>query len=94
MSKLHNFTFDPIGCLKCIYYVYYIKKVPQIFTATALSEYALQVAKTIRGTDRKSAIIIHGIMPRSGTVYTGSLVKLHPDISPYPNEIWEAPFYL
>jgi protein-tyrosine sulfotransferase len=56
-----------------------------------VSQKALEVARCIRG-DRKPAIIIHGVMPRSGTVYTGELLRLHPDIHAYPNDLWEIPF--
>jgi hypothetical protein len=31
-------------------------------------------------------------MKRSGTVYTGELLGLHPDIHQHPNLIWETPF--
>ena len=56
------------------------------------SDQALHVAKTIRGAQRPAAIIIHGVMPRSGTVYTGELLRLHPALHAYPNDIWEMPF--
>ncbi len=36
--------------------------------------------------------MIHGVMPRSGTVYVGELLRLHPDLYAYPNEMWEIPF--
>lgn len=56
-----------------------------------ISEQTLEVVRRIRG-DHPPAIIIHGVMPRSGTVYTGELLRLHPDLHAYPNEIWELPF--
>ena len=31
-------------------------------------------------------------MQRSGTVYTGELLRLHPKLYAYPNNIWEVPF--
>jgi protein-tyrosine sulfotransferase len=31
-------------------------------------------------------------MPRSGTVYAGELLKLHPDVWAYPRQLWEFPF--
>jgi len=66
------------------------------FTTTAegafVSNHALESARLIRGADRLPAIIIHGVMPRSGTVYTGELLRLHPEIDAYPNDIWETPF--
>jgi protein-tyrosine sulfotransferase len=56
------------------------------------SQLALETASTIRGEGRGPAIMIHGIMPRSGTVYVGELLRLHPDLHAYPHEIWELPF--
>lgn len=55
------------------------------------SREAMEVARVIRG-ERPPALIIHGVMPRSGTVYTGELLRLHPDLHAYPNELWEVPF--
>ena len=57
-----------------------------------ISSHAFQVAKTIRGENRPPTIIVHGIMKRSGTVYTGELLGLHPAVHPHPNLIWETPF--
>jgi hypothetical protein len=57
-----------------------------------ISAHVLKAAAAIRGPDRPPAILIHGIMERSGTVYTGRLLGLHPDIYRYPLEVWEAPF--
>lgn len=56
------------------------------------TNHSLQVAKNIRKSERKPAIIIHGVMQRSGTVYLGNLLKSHPDIYAFPNDIWEIPF--
>jgi len=56
------------------------------------SEHALQAAKKIRGIDLEPSIIIQGVMPRSGTVYVGELLKLHPALCAYPNNMWEVPF--
>ena len=56
-----------------------------------ISPHAFQAAKAIRG-GQPPTIIIHGIMKRSGTVYTGELLGLHPCIHPHPNLIWETPF--
>lgn len=52
---------------------------------------ALEAARRARGLDRGPAILIHGIMPRSGTVYVGELLRLHPELHAYPYEIWELP---
>jgi protein-tyrosine sulfotransferase len=60
--------------------------------ARAVSERALEVSRSIRGAGRGPALIIHGIMPRSGTVYVGELLRRHPDLHAYPNRVWEMPF--
>lgn len=57
-----------------------------------ISGQALAAARSIRGPGRPPAIIIHGVMPRSGTVYTGEVLRLHPHLHAYPNELWEMPF--
>jgi len=57
-----------------------------------ISQHAFQTAKVIRGENRPPSIIVHGIMKRSGTVFTGELLGLHPDIHQHPNLIWETPF--
>ena len=57
-----------------------------------ISHRALEVANHIRELERQPAIFIHGTMQRSGTVYTGEILGLHPDLHAYPNEIWEVPF--
>jgi hypothetical protein len=67
-----------------------------VFDSAAVDEKALQTARAIRDPkpemDRGPAIIIHGIMARSGTVYLGQLLRLHPDLYAFPNNIWEFPF--
>ena len=62
------------------------------FNIHEVSDEALSACYKIRGENRPPAMIIHGVMPRSGTVYTGELLRLHPDIFAYPNELWEIPF--
>ncbi len=57
-----------------------------------LTEHALLTAATIRGVYRPAMIMIHGIMPRSGTVYIGELIRQHPDIYAYPHNLFELPF--
>lgn len=57
-----------------------------------ITEHAFQTARVIRGEHRPPSIIVHGIMKRSGTVFTGELLGLHPDIHQHPNLIWETPF--
>ncbi len=56
-----------------------------------VSEVAVRAARSIRGIDGPPAIFLHGIMPRSGTVYLGQLLRLHPDIHAYPHQLWELP---
>ena len=56
-----------------------------------VSAKALEAARTLRGSERGPAIMIHGIMPRSGTVYVGELLRLHPDLYSYPHQLWEFP---
>ncbi|MBV1907493.1 MAG: sulfotransferase [Pseudomonadales bacterium] len=56
-----------------------------------LPEHLLQAVSQIRGLDRPPALIVHGVMPRSGTVYCGELIRLHPDIVAYPYDLWEVP---
>jgi protein-tyrosine sulfotransferase len=55
------------------------------------SELAEHAALSARGEGRRPAIFIQGIMPRSGTVYIGELLRLHPCIYAFPNQIWEFP---
>jgi hypothetical protein len=62
------------------------------FIPREISDHARHSALQIRGSDRKPAIIIHGVSRRSGTNYLGELLHLHPQISYYPNRIWEFPF--
>lgn len=58
----------------------------------AISDAARAAAEQLRGANRGPAIVLHGVMPRSGTVYVGELLRLHPDLYSYPNQIWEVPF--
>lgn len=37
------------------------------------------------------ALVIHGVMPRAGTVYVGQLMRLHPDLYALPRDLWELP---
>ncbi len=56
------------------------------------SSTAAAAASRIRGSARGPALMIHGIMPRSGTNYVGSLLGLHPAFAAYPHDIWELPY--
>lgn len=52
---------------------------------------ALAAAQAARGADHPPALLIHGIMKRAGTVYTGHLLALHPDVTGFPQQLWETP---
>ena len=62
------------------------------FDEVPISQQANDAAQAIRGRDRGPAILIHGVMPRSGTVYVGELLRLHPVLYAFPNQVWEFPF--
>lgn len=55
-------------------------------------EKALEVSREIRGSERLPAIMLHGVMRRSGTNFVGDLINLHPDLCGYPGDIFETPF--
>lgn len=55
------------------------------------SDHALRAARLARGADREPALIIQGIMPRSGTVYVGELLRRHPSLYAYAHHLWEFP---
>lgn len=73
-------------------YIFDTKSFSLDFDPDGVSDLALRSAESIRGHGRPPAVIIHGIMKRSGTVYVGELLSLHPEIHSYPNKIWEVPF--
>jgi len=52
---------------------------------------AQRSARNIRG-EHGPSVMIYGVMPRSGTVMLGELLRLHPDLSAFPNDLWEIPF--
>ncbi|MDX1687342.1 MAG: sulfotransferase [Candidatus Promineifilaceae bacterium] len=52
----------------------------------------LETARQIRGPERGPAVMIHGILPRAGTVYTGQLLRLHPKLHAFPHNLYEVPF--
>ena len=49
------------------------------------------IAYSIRGENYRPAIIVHGVMPRSGTNFVSDLFKLHDDVSHHPHRLWEFP---
>lgn len=61
------------------------------FVKPKTSDQLQKLTNEIRGADRKPAIMLHGVMPRSGTNYLANLLSLHPDLFSYPHEIWEFP---
>jgi hypothetical protein len=77
---------------KYVNYVFDTKSFIPRFEPGGISDHALQTASLIRGTERGPAIIIHGIMPRAGTVYVGELLRLYPALYAYPEQLWEIPF--
>jgi protein-tyrosine sulfotransferase len=62
------------------------------FDGPGISQQAVEAAAAARGAGRGPALLIHGILPRSGTVYVGELLRLHPDLQAYPHQVWEFPF--
>lgn len=56
--------------------------------AAAMREMACQ----LRGPEQGPAIMIHGILPRAGTVYVGQVLRLHPDLCAFPRDLYELPF--
>lgn len=61
------------------------------FDGPGISQQAIDAAGLARGPGRGAAVLVHGIMPRSGTVYVGELLRLHPDLHAFPNQVWEFP---
>src|SRR5271166_1433406 len=55
-----------------------------------VSAAALATARNIRG-EYPPAIMVHGVLQRSGTRYLGQLMKLHPDVCVYPRGLVETP---
>lgn len=57
----------------------------------AIGNPAYRAAGAARGNERGPAIVIQGIMPRSGTVYVGELLRRHPTLYAFPHQLWEFP---
>lgn len=51
----------------------------------------LTIFRRIRGHEQPPAIMLHGIMTRSGTVFATEVLRLHPDTNAFPKDIWEVP---
>lgn len=74
--------------------IFYLKNElsENIFDRNDVSNFAFNSIIQSRGKDKPPALIIHGVRHRSGTVFAGEILRLHPDLYAYPNEIWEIPF--
>ncbi len=55
------------------------------------NEALVDLVGQIRGRERGPGVMIHGIMKRTGTVYVAELLRLHPELHAFPQEIWELP---
>jgi len=55
------------------------------------SQLFLDISFSIRGCDYSPSIMIHGVMPRSGTNYLADLMSYHKLIKPFPHRFWEFP---
>ncbi len=87
-----GFWENPIrDLLKYLSYVFDRRSFHADFSEPELQEQVFQSALAIRGPNHGPAVIIHGIMPRSGTVYVGELLRLHPDLQAYPWDLFEVP---
>jgi protein-tyrosine sulfotransferase len=62
------------------------------FSACELEPRVREAALQIRGDDRPPALMVHGILPRSGTVFATQLLSLHPDLYSFPYDWFELPF--
>ncbi len=62
------------------------------FEIDAPDKNSIDMAQTIRGKNREPGIMVHGGLPRSGINFAVALLKDHPKLSAYPNELWEIPF--
>lgn len=77
---------------KYVEYVFDTKSFTPHFDAGGVSDYAVETARAIRGKGRAPTLFVNGIMPRSGTVFVGELLRLHPDLCAYPRDLFEVPF--
>jgi protein-tyrosine sulfotransferase len=91
MNRLISLSYD---INKYLNYFFESKGFTVDSQAGVISDSVLQAAASARGYERGPALIIHGIMPRSGTVYVGELLRRHPDLYAYPHQLWELPALL
>jgi hypothetical protein len=78
LKKYYNYFFETKG--------FTTDTAPQ-----PISSSAIEAARRARGAAYGPAIMIQGIMPRSGTVYAGELLRRHPDLNAFPHQLWEFP---
>lgn len=62
------------------------------FDLIEVSDHIQKLRSDRRDRPRMPAIVLHGIMQRSGTNYLSELVRLHPDVFAHPNQLYEVPF--
>lgn len=72
--------------LKYLHYVFDTK--PFVYDGYAAAQDA---SAAVPAAIERPALFIHGIMPRTGTVYVGELLRLHPDLHGLPRQLWELP---
>jgi protein-tyrosine sulfotransferase len=90
--SVRRFWENPIrDLLKYLDYVFDRKSFIADFSEFEIHNHVPRSALAIRDYNYGPAVIIHGIMPRSGTVYVGELLRLHPDLQAYPRDLFEAP---
>lgn len=99
--KLDSHSVKPTPLIENRDRFYDIKKYLNYFLETkgftadtelgSIHDEALKAAAFARGQERGPAIFIQGIMPRSGSVYVGELLRRHPDLCAYPYGQWEFP---
>jgi protein-tyrosine sulfotransferase len=88
---LANLNTSQNDLKKYLAYFFETKGFTTDIEAHPLSDNTLRAAKKARGAEYGPAIMIQGIMPRSGTVYIGELLRRHPDLYAYPHQLWEVP---
>lgn len=67
---------------------------PAFYTPPADKPVAFRARETALAmrVGRPPALILHGVTPRSGTVFVSELLALHPDLHAYPRGTIEFPF--
>jgi protein-tyrosine sulfotransferase len=83
--------YSPNDLKKYLAYFFETKGFTADTQVHAISDRALRANRQARGVEHGPAVMIHGIMPRSGTVYVGELLRRHPALYAYPHQLWEVP---